>query len=699
MIRLATVAALVTAFSLAMTACGGGGSNTNGLGGINGSSGPGPATSLAVLTAILPNGTQGVPYSQNLTAGGGTAPYTWGLATGSSLPQGVALSPLGVLAGTPANSGTFNFTALVTDNAGSAANRSLSLTVAASTGPGPGPAPLAITTTLLAAAVENSPYTAGIAATGGSGAGYLWTLATGSALPPGLTLSSGTPNATISGTATAVGTTTFTLNLTDSAAATATATLSLTVVAAGPGPGPSTLAISTLKLSGANAGTAYTATISATGGTGTGYAWAVATGSTLPAGLALTSGTPDATLSGTPATGGVYQFTVQVTDSGSVTVAKVLSLVVISSPVGATISTVGGNGQQGFAGDNGTFANARFNQPMSLTRDNAGHLYISDYDNHRIRKVDAQTGIVTTVAGNGSAAFGGDGNAATSASLKLPSDVAFDAQNNMYIADSDNHRIRRVDAATGSIFTFAGLGTMDPYGNGAYSGDGGPASACEMNRPTVVEFGPDGNLYICDLGNHRIRMIDMQTQVITSVAGNGFGAPWGAYSGDGGPAIHAGLSWPNAIAFTPVGDLIFADIGNICLRKIDMATGIITRICGDPAQPVGFSGDGGPAINATMGYCGGIECDAANNVYFADRDAKRIRRIDGITGIVTTIAGNGNLGHAGDGGLATSASFVNPMAILMDGHNALLVTDQMHQPQVQSQPTIHSHRVRRIEFP
>src|SRR5438445_557628 len=204
------------------------------------------------------------------------------------------------------------------------------------------------------------------------------------------------------------------------------------------------------------------------------------------------------------------------------------ALVLAVPALSQSINTVAGNGFSGFAGDGGAATSASLNFPEGAALDTRGNLYIADYDNHRIRKVAAATGIITTVAGNGSPGFAGDGGAATSASLFRPTGVALDASGNLYVADQDNYRVRKVAAATGIITTVAGNGSP------TFAGDGGAATSASLNSPTGVALDASGNLYIADTGNHRIRKVAATTGVITTVAGGC------STRGDGGGATGAG---------------------------------------------------------------------------------------------------------------------------------------------------------------
>src|SRR5438445_5921470 len=242
------------------------------------------------------------------------------------------------------------------------------------------------------------------------------------------------------------------------------------------------------------------------------------------------------------------------------------ALVLAVPALSQSINTVAGNGFSGFAGDGGAATSASLNFPEGAALDTRGNLYIADYANHRIRKVAAATGIITTVAGNGSLGFAGDGGAATSASLNFPTGVALDASGNLYIADSDNRRIRKVAAATGIITTVAG------NGNYGFGGDGGAATSATLSDPLGVALDAGGNLYIADFSSHRIRKVTAATGIITTVAGNG--SP--TFAGDGGAATSASLFRPTGVALDASGNLYVADQDNYRVRKVAAATGIIT---------------------------------------------------------------------------------------------------------------------------
>jgi len=317
---------------------------------------------------------------------------------------------------------------------------------------------------------------------------------------------------------------------------------------------------------------------------------------------------------------------------------------------------------------------AGLDRPASVISDAAGNIYISDSGNHRIRKVSASTGIITTIAGNGTAGFTGDGGPAAQAALSDPRGIALDAAGNLYIADEGNRRIRRVEAGTSIITTYAGSGS---YGSG---GDGGLATTASFRLLSGLAIAPSGDLYAVDSASNNVRKIASVSRLIATVAGTG---TWG-FSGDGGPATAANLalsgdtpsiillSSPPSLAFDSSSNLYLSDTFNHRVRRITPA-GIITTIAGNGTN--GFSGDGGAALNASLGEPGGLAIDSANNLYIADPLNHRIRRMSLTSNIVTTAAGNGFGTFAGDGGPAAAASLTGPYGVAAAPNNDLLIAD------------------------
>lgn len=326
------------------------------------------------------------------------------------------------------------------------------------------------------------------------------------------------------------------------------------------------------------------------------------------------------------------------------------------------ITTVAGTGEPGTAGDGGPALDAEVESPGRIAIATDGSLYIADNYNRLVRRVDA-AGVITTVAGGGTgAAPVGDHGQATDAVLATPSAAAYDAAGNLFIADTDHHRVRKVDTS-GVINTVAGTGTA------GFSGDGGPASAAELAAPAAIVFDKRGNLLIGDAGNHRMRMVS-PSGVITTIAGTGDDTT----SGDGGPATDAALGSPVAFAVSRSGELFVADAGQHRIRKIDRG-GVITTVAGGQG---GFGGDGGPAVLAALQSPQGIAVDGRGNVYIADTENQRIRKVDA-AGIITTVAGTGESGFSGDGGPASGAQLSWPTGIAADGHGALYVADGWNQ--------------------
>jgi streptogramin lyase len=321
----------------------------------------------------------------------------------------------------------------------------------------------------------------------------------------------------------------------------------------------------------------------------------------------------------------------------------------------------------GSGGDGGPASAAWLTSPHGLSIDASGNLWIADALNHRIRRVDSVTGVVTTAVGDPrcfqnrcDGFFSGDGGLAVAAELNNPMGVAVDAEGNLFIADSNNNRIRKVDKITGIITTVVGSFR-------GFSGDGGPARNAELNSPWGIAVDASGNLFIADSGNGRVRRVDRLSGIITTVAGRGRGVP----SGDGSPATDAGLPQPMAVCVDPSGDLLIASEHSI--RRVDHVTGIITTVAGGNAR--GFSGDGGPAVKAQISTAEAIVEDDDGNLFIADTANLRIRRVDHATGIITTVVGTGAQGFQGDGGPATSADVTSLFGAAVDGSGNLFIAD------------------------
>ena len=328
------------------------------------------------------------------------------------------------------------------------------------------------------------------------------------------------------------------------------------------------------------------------------------------------------------------------------------------------ITTVAGNGNAGILGDGGPATAAEVWNPAGAWVDGAGNLFIADGGNNRIREVSAATGIITTVAGKGTEGYLGDGGPALDAELDAPNGVSVDGAGNLYIADYYNYRVRKVSVVSGisTITTVAGNGSRSGPG-----GDGGPALSAQLNLPLGTAVDGSGNLYIADSSNNLVRKVVSSNGIITTAAGNGSAG----YSGDGGQAASASLSNPQSVAVDGLGNLYIGDNLNGVVRKVTVATGIISTVAGDGT--FGYSDDGGSARGAQLASINGVAVDGAGNLYIAD--SNRIRKVTAATGIITTVAGSVSNGYSGDGGPATSALLNAPLAVAVDSAGNLYIGD------------------------
>ena len=335
--------------------------------------------------------------------------------------------------------------------------------------------------------------------------------------------------------------------------------------------------------------------------------------------------------------------------------------------VPAMISTAAGNGQWIFRGDGGLATQSPLFLPMGGATDAAGDLYISDSNNQRVRLVNGATGVISTIAGNGIAGYGGDGGPATSALLNSPADVKLDGAGNFYIVDGGNHAIRMVNAVTGLIWTIAGIG-----GKSGYSGDGGLATQALLAYPSAVAFDGDHSLYISDTGNNVVRKVNLSTGIITTVAGTGATG----FSGDGGQATSAQLNYPWGIALGGDGSLYIADLSNNRIRKVNPA-GVISTVVGTGTR--GYGGDAGLATQAQLNVPASVLVDVAGNLYVADSGNQLVRKVGAASGIIQTIAGTYAGGMGGDGIAATTTTLDGPYALFLDGPGNLYIADMFHQ--------------------
>jgi sugar lactone lactonase YvrE len=278
------------------------------------------------------------------------------------------------------------------------------------------------------------------------------------------------------------------------------------------------------------------------------------------------------------------------------------------------ISTVAGSGQKGYAGDGGPALSAAMNEPYEIRFDRAGNMFFAEMQNHVVRRVDAKTKIITTVAGTGTAGFSGDGGPAAKAQLRQPHSIAFDGEGRLLICDIGNHRIRRVDLSTGTIETWAGTGERKP------TPDGAPIAGTPLNGPRAITSGPDGQLYLVLREGNSVYRLDTRAGTIHHVAGTGESG----YTGDGGPAKAAKLSGPKGVAWAPGNLLYLADTESHTIRRIDLKTGIITTVVGTGARGDGPDGD---ALQCKLSRPHGIFVNKDGKIYISDSESHRIRTV------------------------------------------------------------------------
>ena len=347
----------------------------------------------------------------------------------------------------------------------------------------------------------------------------------------------------------------------------------------------------------------------------------------------------------------------------------------IDAATGIVTTIVGG--QFGFCGDGGDALAACFNYISGFTVDSGGNIFIADRRNQRVRRVDAETNVITTIAGNGTQGSSGDGGAAIDASLNSPFGIAIDeVRNVLYIADSANDRVRRVDIATDVISTFAGGGSVSEG-----FGDGLPATSAILTFPVGLAIDASGNLIVADRGSPLVRRVDVETGIITTIAGNGGFAT----DGDGGPATSASLQDPWAVAVDGAGNIVVADAGGFVVRKVDSRTGNIDTLAGNRRQLVVENDVAATATSLHKPI--GVTLDPSGNLFITDAESQLIRKVDGVTGIITTVAGGGvPESGIGDGGSATDAALSTPRGnVAVDDLGNIYIADRFN------------YRVRRVD--
>ena len=333
------------------------------------------------------------------------------------------------------------------------------------------------------------------------------------------------------------------------------------------------------------------------------------------------------------------------------------------------IQTIAGTGEAGYSGDGGPATAAVLREPFMCAFDPASNLVFSESRNYCVRRIDAQTGVITTLVGDGQAGYSGDGGPANRARLNEPYSLTVDDNGDIYIVDRLNAVVRKVDGATGIISTIAGTG--EP----GYGGDGGPGTLAQLREPNDCYLDGRGGLLIADIQDQRIRRLGLDTGIITTFAGNGEKVR----AGDGLPATQASILGARAVCMDGIGNTYIAEREGNGVRKVD-TSGIMSTLAGTGER--GYTGDGGPAIAATWGAPKAIRCDAAGDVIVVDTENHAIRRINA-DGIVTTMAG-GHLGADGDGGPATAAGLERPHGCGIGPDGTLCIADS------------NNHRVRAV---
>jgi streptogramin lyase len=323
-------------------------------------------------------------------------------------------------------------------------------------------------------------------------------------------------------------------------------------------------------------------------------------------------------------------------------------LLAVGAPLSAgaadwRISTFAGTGVAGSTGDGGPATSAQINDPYGVVRGPDGAIWFCEHNGHRVRRI-APDGTITTVVGTGERGHTGDGGPATKATLDLPHEIRFDKEGHLFIADMGNNAVRRVDAKTGIITTIAGGPSLR-----GYSGDGGPASAAGLKSPHSIQFDGAFNLYICDVGNHVIRIVDRATGRISTFAGTGKPGP----TPDGSPIAGTPLNNPRSLDVDRDGNLWLVTREGNQVLKFDVKAGVIRHIAGTGAP--GFTGNGGPAKLATLSGPKGIALDAKGNAWLADTESHSVRMIDAASGNLELVVGTGAKGDGPDGDPLKSA--------------------------------------------
>lgn len=343
---------------------------------------------------------------------------------------------------------------------------------------------------------------------------------------------------------------------------------------------------------------------------------------------------------------------------------RVIVLMLVTGTVAsaAEVKTVAGSGVDGYTGDGGPADKATVAQPFGIVIGPDKALYICEVGSHAVRRVDPDTRVITTVAGTGEKGYTGNNGPATKAKLNEPYEVRFDKDGNMFFVEMQNHIVRKVDAATGMISLVAGSGEK------GFSGDSGPATQARMNRPHSIALDNSGSLYICDIGNHRIRRVNLKSGIITTFAGTGKRKP----TPDGAVIAGTPLKGPRALDFDGRHSLILALREGNAIYRIDLKAATLHHIAGTGKS--GYSGDGGPAKEAALSGPKGVALAPNGDIYFADTESHTVRVVRKATGIIETVIGNGQKGDGPDGEPA-KCRMDRPHGVFVDSGGRVYVGD------------------------